>query len=306
MKIVFMGNPDFAVPSLNTLVKTKHDIVCVVTNPAKPSGRGRKPTYSPVYTSALLHQLKIMSLVDLHSDETSTLLKKLEADIFVVVAYRILPEKIIRIPKIACINLHASLLPRYRGAAPIQWALINGDNETGLSTFLIQPKVDAGKILLQKKVAILEEDNYGTLSDRLSNLGAELLVKTIDQIETNTICTTDQNLSKVTQAPKILPHQLVIDWSKSAVEIHNLIRGLAPYPAARTKLNGKILKIFKTQIIHRNETESCGMIIDPINFIIQTGSEQLQIKEMQLEGKKMMKATDFLRGYKLNHNQALG
>ena len=302
MKIVFMGNPQFAVPSLRKLVESDHDILSVVTNPPKPAGRGKQLIKSPVAECAKELNLPIIETDELKSEKFLHTLRDLNGDVFAVVAYRILPKKVINIPLKGAINLHGSLLPKYRGAAPIQWALINGENETGLTTFIIQPKVDKGNILLQKTIKIDQDDNYGSLAEKMSHTGAELLVNTVDRFESENVEQYNQLDSNATLAPKITPALTNISWEKSAKEIHNLIRGLAPFPGARTVLDSKTLKIFKTKYIEENSTNNSGEIsnIGKDSFNVQTGKGQLIVLEVQVEGKRRMSAGDFLRGVQLD------
>ena len=302
MKIVFMGNPQFAVPSLRKLVESDHDILSVVTNPPKPAGRGKQLIKSPVAECAKELNLPIIETDELKSEKFLHTLRDLNGDVFAVVAYRILPKKVINIPLKGAINLHGSLLPKYRGAAPIQWALINGESETGLTTFIIQPKVDKGNILLQKTIKIDQDDNYGSLAEKMSHTGAELLVNTVDRFESENIEPYNQLDSNATMAPKITPALTNISWEKSAKEIHNLIRGLAPFPGARTVLDSKTLKIFKTKYIEENSTKNSGEIsnIGKDSFNVQTGKGQLIVLEVQVEGKRRMSAGDFLRGVQLD------
>jgi methionyl-tRNA formyltransferase len=302
MKIVFMGNPQFAVPSLRKLVESDHDILSVVTNPPKPAGRGKQLIKSPVAECAKELNLPIIETDELKSEKILHTLRDLNGDVFAVVAYRILPKKVINIPLKGAINLHGSLLPKYRGAAPIQWALINGESETGLTTFIIQPKVDKGNILLQKTIKIDQDDNYGSLAEKMSHTGAELLVNTVDRFESENIEPYNQLDSNATMAPKITPALTNISWEKSAKEIHNLIRGLAPFPGARTVLDSKTLKIFKTKYIEENSTKNSGEIsnIGKDSFNVQTGKGQLIVLEVQVEGKRRMNAGDFLRGVQLD------
>ncbi|MDP5957580.1 MAG: methionyl-tRNA formyltransferase [Candidatus Marinimicrobia bacterium] len=302
MKIVFMGNPQFAVPSLRKLVESDHDILSVVTNPPKPAGRGKQLIKSPVAECAKELNLPIIETDELKSENFLHTLRDLNGDVFAVVAYRILPKKVINIPLKGAINLHGSLLPKYRGAAPIQWALINGENETGLTTFIIQPKVDKGNILLQKTIKIDQDDNYGSLAEKMSHTGAELLVNTVDRFESENVEPYNQLDSNATMAPKITPALTNISWEKSAKEIHNLIRGLAPFPGARTVLDSKTLKIFKTKYIEENSTNNSGEIsnIGKDSFNVQTGKGQLIVLEVQVEGKRRMSAGDFLRGVQLD------
>ena len=302
MKIVFMGNPQFAVPSLRKLVESDHDILSVVTNPPKPAGRGKQLIKSPVAECAKELNLPIIETDELKSEKILHTLRDLNGDVFAVVAYRILPKKVINIPLKGAINLHGSLLPKYRGAAPIQWALINGESETGLTTFIIQPKVDKGNILLQKTIKIDQDDNYGSLAEKMSHTGAELLVNTVDRFESENVEQYNQLDSNATLAPKITPALTNISWEKSAKEIHNLIRGLAPFPGARTVLDSKTLKIFKTKYIEENSTNNSGEIsnIGKDSFNVQTGKGQLIVLEVQVEGKRRMSAGDFLRGVQLD------
>ena len=308
MKIVFMGNPEFAVPSLKKLAASNHEILSVVTNPPKPAGRGRKLINTPVAKCAENLDLNVMEIDNLHSEKTIQNLQKLNADVFTVVAYRILPKEIIAIPAMGSINLHGSLLPKYRGAAPIQWSLINGDRETGLTTFILQDKEDTGNVLQQKKISIDQDDNYGSLSKKMSNAGAELLFETMDEFEKGNLDPYAQDDFKATIARKISAEMTVINWQKSAQEIHNLIRGLTPSPGVRTLLSGKGLKIFETEFIKVNSALNKGEIskIEKEYFSIQTSTGQLIVLQVQLEGKRRMSAGDFLRGVQLEVGTCLG
>lgn len=308
MKIVFMGNPVFAVPSLKKLAASNHKILAVITNPPKPAGRGRSLLQSPVASFAQDSGINIIEIDDLRTKESNEILSGLNADVFAVVAYRILPKNIIAIPPKGVINLHGSLLPKYRGAAPIQWSLINGDEYTGLTTFFIEPQVDKGKLLLQKRITIDGNDTYGSLSAKMSELGAELLMKTIDKMENDTLKSIAQNDAAATYAPKITPALKIIDWQSSAREIHNLIRGLSPSPGAQTTISDKSLKIFKTNYIEEDLTFGIGTVakITKNQFSIQTGAGQLIVHEVQLAGKKQMSAGDFLRGIKMKIGTVLG
>ena len=303
-----MGNPEFAVPSLKKLAASNHEILSVVTNPPKPAGRGRKLINTPVAKCAEDLDLNVMEIDNLHSEKTIQNLQKLNADVFTVVAYRILPKEIIAIPAMGSINLHGSLLPKYRGAAPIQWSLINGDRETGLTTFILQDKVDTGNVLQQKKISIDQDDNYGSLSKKMSNAGAELLFETMDEFEKGNLDPYAQDDFKATIARKISAEMTVINWQKSAQEIHNLIRGLTPSPGVRTLLSGKGLKIFETEFIKENYALNKGEIskIEKEYFSIQTSTGQLIVLQVQLEGKRRMSAGDFLRGVQLEVGTCLG
>jgi methionyl-tRNA formyltransferase len=308
MKIVFMGNPEFAVISLKRLIPSKHEIIAVVTNPPKRAGRGRSLKETSVSIAAKNAQLPVVEIDDLNSEKSFELLQRLDADVYVVVAYRILPERIISIPRLGAINLHGSLLPKYRGAAPIQWALINGETDTGLTTFIIEPKIDTGKILLQQTVGIEEYDDYGSLAEKMSCVGADLLVQTLDQFENGEIKPFPQKKDGASLAPKITSIFTVINWQKSAFELHNLVRGLSPFPGAQSTLNGKQIKLYKTQVIEHNSDYEPGIVsaIESNKIYIQTLSGQLVVHEVQLEGKKRMSVSDFLRGYSLEIGIKLG
>ncbi len=296
MNIVFMGTPDFAIPSLNAILKSRHTISAVVTAPDKERGRGQQVTFTTVKEFALKNNLHILQPVKLKDPAFIDSLRSLNADLYVVVAFRILPPEIFTIPRYGSFNLHASLLPKYRGAAPIQWAIINGERETGLTTFKIEEKVDTGNIYLQEKLPIDEEDNFGTLHDKLSSLGADLVIRTIEKIDAGNYELQYQDASKATPAPKITKETGLIDWSKSAVEIHNLVRGLSPYPGAYFIHSGKIIKVYQSQPVN-NIYPQGHIVTNNGELIIGCGSYSLQILELQLEGKKRMGTPEFLRGF---------
>ncbi|GMU94777.1 methionyl-tRNA formyltransferase [Ignavibacterium album] len=307
MKIVFMGTPDFAIPSLKAVFNSKHQLLAVVTAPDKERGRGQKVTFTPVKQFAVEHNIPVYQPEKLKNNFTFIeQMKSLEPDLFVVVAFRILPKEIFEIPKYGSFNLHASLLPKYRGAAPIQWALINGETETGLTTFKLAEKVDTGNIYHQIKVPILPEDNFGTLHDRLSELGADVVMRTIGMIESGDYKLLPQDDALASPAPKITKEICKIDWNKSADEIHNLVRGLSPYPAAFFIYKDKVIKIYKTEVV-------TGMKLQPFEFhqtkkelIVGCGKNAICILELQQEGRKRMSAEEFLRGFsfrKENHEK---
>lgn len=310
MRIVFMGTPDFAVPSLEKLINSKHDVVSVVTAPDKPRGRGLHLSESPVKKFSKEHNLKIFTPENLKSDDFFSSFKELAPDLSVVVAFRILPERIFSLPSLGTINLHASLLPKYRGAAPINWALMNGETKTGLSTFLIQKKVDTGDLILQKEIDILPEENFGELHDRMAELGAELLLETLELIEKGEIKPLKQDDSLATPAPKITPEHCQIDWSKEAVQIRNQIRGLSPEPAAFTLYKGKILKIHKAEVIgEMSFSNEFGEVMESDNkekIWIRTKRGILSILELQPEGKRRMSGEEFVRGYRIKVGEKLG
>lgn len=304
-----MGTPDFAVESLNALAHSGHKIVTVVTVPDKPQGRGLKIKESPVKNFAQKNNLSIVQPEQLNDKDLVDRLKKLKADCFVVVAFRILPDEIFQLPRYGTINVHASLLPKYRGAAPINWAIMNGEKETGVTTIFIEKKVDTGNILLQEKQNISDSMTAGELHDLLAKKGAELLLRTLEKIEKDDLKPIKQNDLKVTKAPKINAQTALINFDKTAVTIHNQIRGLSPYPAAYTFLDGKKLKILKSTLSsHPGIQGDPGSIrkIDRDFFEVNCIEGSILIYEVQIEGKRRMSSKDFLNGYPLNTGTKLG
>jgi len=310
MRIVFMGTPEFALPSLELLLKSEHQVVGVVTQLDKPKGRGLKLSASPVKEFAIKHNLKVLTPEDLKSEEFYQTLSELKPDLTAVVAFRILPERVFGLPTYGTINLHASLLPKYRGAAPINWAIIKGEKKTGVTTFFIQRKVDTGNIILQREVEILPEETCGELSLKLSQIGAEVLLETINLIEKKEAKTQPQNELEATPAPKITDELCKIDWSRPAEEVNNLIRGVSPTPGAFTFFRGKLLKIYKAEMVSGQEgSTEPGRIIGAdksTGIHVQTGRGILKLKEQQLEGKKKITADEFLRGYRIEAGEKLG
>ena len=305
-----MGNPDFAVPSLQRIAKSSHKIIAVVSNPPKRIGRrGKKIKETAVGIAAKAMEIPLLQPPKLNDKQFLQYLSWIKPDIFVVVAYKILSDRLLSIPKFGAINLHPSLLPKYRGAAPIQWSLINGDLQTAATTILLSKQIDSGKILLQETVNIDDEDNYGTLANRLSEIGANIVVETLDGIEAGTVQGTRQDESKVTSAPKIKSDDCKIDWTKPAFEIRNLIRAFSPLPGAFTTINNKRLKIYSSSISDSSSDDNkCGEIVicSKNQLAIQTGKGLLKIGEVQLEGKKRIKIEEFLRGTKLQSKMMLG
>jgi methionyl-tRNA formyltransferase len=305
-----MGNPAFAVPALEKLAASDYQIVAVVSNPPKKMGRGKKIRETAIAIKAKSMGLHVIQEKDLNSSHFKRELEKLEADLFVVVAFRILPTSLISIPKLGSINLHGSLLPAYRGAAPIQWALINGDEETGLSTFFIAPKVDTGAVICQERLPMRPSDNYGTLSERMGILGSILLVETINLIENGAATAIKQNDNQATLAPKITKDMTIIDWSRPARELHNLVRGLTPTPGAATIIKGKRIKIKETRVDNddNGSNYSPGEIttIKKSIVTVQTGKGHLLIHSVQMEGKKTMDIGSFMNGFALNIGDRFG
>ncbi len=303
-----MGTPEFACTGLEILIQNNYNIVGVITAPDRKSGRGQKITPSPVKEVALKHDLHIMQPTNLKAPEFIEELKALNANLQIVVAFRMLPEMVWNMPEIGTFNLHASLLPQYRGAAPINWAVINGETKTGVSTFFLKHEIDTGDILFQQEEEIKTEDNVGSLYERLMHIGADLILKTVVSIEKDNYTPFPQQYTEeLNSAPKIFKDTCKIDWNKSAVEIHNLVRGLSPYPVAWTDLNDKTCKIFKsvlTDIPSKGEVGSFES--DGKTFLhFNTADKQLKIEELQLQGKKRMLVADFLRGFQLNTNKSL-
>jgi methionyl-tRNA formyltransferase len=306
-----MGTPDFAVGCLDFLINSNHEIKAVITAPDRAAGRGKKIIQSEIKKYAINNSIKLLQPINLKDEKFITELKSINADIFVVVAFRMLPKTVWEIPEKGTINLHASLLPQLRGAAPIHWAIINGLSETGVTTFFINEKIDFGNIIEQSKLKINSKENTGQLYEKLKSKGSNLLVSTLKVIEKNNFKTTKQNNSeKLLIAPKLNKNNTRIDWKNSGQSIFNLIRGLSPYPSAWTKdaKSNKILKIFDV-IFHKeknsNENLSGTILIKNNTIKLITYDGFLEVLELQLEGKKRMSNLEFINGYKNFHSQRL-
>lgn len=302
LRIIFMGTPEFAVPSLQSLVESNSNVVAVITVPDKPAGRGQKQTASPVKIYAESQGIPVLQPEKLKNPAFLEELRSYNADLQVVVAFRMLPEVVWSMPSKGTFNLHSSLLPQYRGAAPINWAVINGETETGVTTFFIERDIDTGKIIFQDKEPISPEDNAGTLYERLMRKGANLVVKTVQAIEAGSYPQEPQSEPEdIKAAPKIFRETCEIDWNRPAAEIHNFVRGLSPYPAAWTTLNGLSCKVFKTKVAESGHDAQPGEYrSDGKSYLhFKTGDGWLAIEELQIEGKKRMAVGDFLMGYKL-------
>lgn len=299
-----MGTPDFAVASLKALIDAGENVVAVVTAPDKPAGRGQKLHQSAVKQFAVENNLPVLQPEKLRSPEFIEELRSYQADLQVVVAFRMLPEMVWDMPKNGTVNVHGSLLPNYRGAAPINHAVINGEKKTGVTTFLLQHEIDTGNILLADEVEIKETDDAGTVHDKLMNLGAALIVKTVAAIKQGTVNPIPQSRliqeSEIKHAPKIFKEDCQIDWAKDNSTIYNFIRGLSPYPTAYTHLDNKVLKVYKTEkefVPHSYEAGS--FISDGKTYLkVATLDGFIKLREIQIEGKKRMDVADFLRGYK--------
>jgi len=304
MRILFMGTPEFAIPSLQILLDHNYPIVSVATAADKPKGRGREMALSPVKQFAVSRKLPILQPENLKDPQFVRAVRALEADLIVVVAFRILPKEIYSLPRLGAFNLHASLLPKYRGAAPINWAIIKGESETGVTTFFLQEKVDTGSVILQARVRIGAEETAGELHDKLAEVGAEIVFQTVRLIELGKAVTHSQDDQQATPAPKIFREHCRIDWNNPTSSVHNFIRGLSPSPCAWTTHGGKVLKIYKAQVIQSaaRGTDSPGTIeeVGPKSLHVATGDSTISILEIQQEGKRRMGAEEFLRGYPLH------
>ncbi|MBK7447588.1 MAG: methionyl-tRNA formyltransferase [Ignavibacteria bacterium] len=297
MRILFMGTPGFAVPSLNILVQNNYDICGVVTVPDKKKGRGLNLSYSDVKKFSIKHSLNILQPDNLRDPEFIKTLTDLKPDLILVVAFKILPEEVFTIPKYGSVNLHASLLPKFRGAAPINHALINGETESGVTTFFLKKKVDTGNIILQKKINIDKDDDAGTLHDKLSELGAESVLETVRLIEAGNVIPQIQNDSDASPAPKIFKENCIIDWNQNACKIHDFIRGLSPYPAAFTFLNNRSVKIFRSALTGNSKKETPGSIaVEEKKLLVSCLDNMIEILELQTEGKKRIPASEFING----------
>ncbi|HTO14994.1 MAG TPA: methionyl-tRNA formyltransferase [Edaphocola sp.] len=301
LKIIFLGTPDFAVASLKAMIEDGYNIVAVVTAPDKPAGRGRHLRPSPVKEYAVAQNLPVLQPERLKNKEFLAELESYNADVQVVVAFRMLPELVWNMPPMGTINVHGSLLPYYRGAAPINWAIINGEKETGVTTFKLQHEIDTGDILLQHKEAILSEDNIGTVYEKLMNAGAQLLLQTLEGLMKEELKPIPQSsIDKETHAPKIFKEDCLISWEDKAERIHNLIRGLSPIPTAYTYLQEKQLKIFTSRYIQEETGKPIGSFeSDGKTFLrFACADGWLYALDVQFEGKKRMLIQDFLRGYR--------
>ncbi len=307
MRIIFMGTPDFAVATLQRLVENGFEVVAAITAPDKPVGRGQKMSESPVKKYALSQGIPVLQPEKLKNKAFLEELGTYNADLQVVVAFRMLPEAVWAMPKMGTINLHGSLLPQYRGAAPINWAVINGETMTGVTTFFIEKEIDTGNIIFSENIEINATDTAGDLHDRMMWIGGDLMVKTVKAISSGVYPSVKQDFSqKLKSAPKIFKETCKIDWLQDAKTIYDFVRGLSPYPAAWTTLDGKVLKIFETEIVNEELLELENIKFEDFtlktdhkkHLFIQTSNGHLAIKSLQLEGKKRMTAEEFLRGFR--------
>jgi methionyl-tRNA formyltransferase len=295
-----MGTPEFAVPSLSILLQNDYTLPAVVTAPDKPRGRGQQVLPTPVKQLATAHNLSVLQPVSLKEPAFIDEVRRLAPDLIVVVAFRILPREVFSAARLGSFNLHASLLPKYRGAAPINWAIINGETETGVTTFLLHEKVDTGGILLQARIPITPGDDAGTLHDKLAEIGAEIVLHTVRLLEQDKASPKPQDDALASPAPKIFKEHCKIHWEWPAMKIHNLVRGLSPHPTAFTTHRGKILKVYKTMIVDKSSRDVPGKVFTDGHVLhVSTESGLLAITELQQEGRRRMHAGEFLRGYRL-------
>lgn len=309
MKIVFMGTPDFAVGALEALVEAGHEVVAVVTQPDKPKGRGKEMQQTPVKVCAIKHNIEVFQPVKIKTAEAVEVLKGYGADLFVVAAFgQILSKEILDMPKFGCVNIHASLLPKYRGAAPIQWAILDGEKETGVTIMQMNEGLDTGDMLTKVIVSIEDTDTGESLFDKLAEAGAKLLVETIPQIEAGTLNPEPQDDSLSTYAKMIKKEMGLIDWKKEAIVLERLVRGMNSWPSAYTHFNGKTLKIWEAGVEASEEKAVPGTVVEvnKNSIKVQTGQDLLVLKQIQLEGKKRMDVAAFLLGYKVEAGTVLG
>ena len=303
LRIIFMGTPEFAVPSLEVLIENKLNVVAVITAPDKPQGRGQKISFSPVKECAVKYNIPVLQPANLKSTTFLEELKSFEANLQIVVAFRMLPEVVWSMPTFGTFNLHASLLPQYRGAAPINWAIINGETETGVTTFFLKHEIDTGSIIFQEKESITYEDTIGTLYERLMNKGSALVLKTVRAIEKGDYPSVPQSATaEIKHAPKIFKETCEINWKQPSAKVYNFVRGLSPYPTAWTKINEKMYKVLRVKQIEESKaTAEAGTLeTDHKNFLyFHTLDGLISIEELQPEGKKKMSIQDFFRGNKL-------
>jgi methionyl-tRNA formyltransferase len=302
LRIIFMGTPEFAVPSLEILLRYKYNVVAVITAADKPQGRGQKLTPSPVKECAMKYSIPVLQPTNLKEPGFLEELKSYQANLQVVVAFRMLPEVVWSMPSLGTFNLHASLLPQYRGAAPINWAIINGEKETGVTTFFIKHEIDTGSIIFQEREPIYELDDVGTLYERLMNKGGQLVLKTVKSIEAGEIHPLPQpELVEIKHAPKIFKETCEINWNQSSHQLRDFVRGLSPYPAAWTMLNGKTYKIYKLSLVEFKKESIPGEFTtdDKTYLYVKTSTGWISVDEFQPEGKKKMSIQEFLRGNKI-------
>ncbi|WP_350345121.1 methionyl-tRNA formyltransferase [Proteinivorax tanatarense] len=305
MRVVFMGTPDFAVPTLRVL-NENYDLVSVVTQPDRKKGRGQKKLFSPVKTFANEHELPILQPNTVKSKDFIAKVESLSPDVIVVVAYgQIIPKQILELPPLGCINVHGSLLPAYRGAAPIHWALLKGEKTTGVTTMLMDEGMDTGDILIKRTVTISDQDNVATLHERLSKVGATTLIETLDKLKSQEIVPQPQNSKLATYAPKLTKDLCKINWSEDNIKVFNRIRGLNPWPGAYTYFRGARVKVFESEISNKDYKKTCGEVIsvDHKGLLVQSKNSSIYLKVLQPENKKKMDAISFVNGYNIKEGE---
>ena len=307
MKIIFMGTPDFAAASLEALIASRHEIQAVVTQPDKPKGRKGELTPSPVKVVAEEKGIKVYQPLKVRDEEFVETLRAYNPDVIVVVAFgQIIPLSILKMPKFGCVNIHGSLLPKYRGAAPIQWAVLDGEKETGITTILMDEGIDTGDILLKKTIKIDMDETSGSLFDKLMALGAETILETLDELENGNLTPIKQGESPTAYAKMLTKAMGLIDFTRPAKELDCFVRGMDPWPSAYTLLSGKTLKLWKVRAVEGSGKAGSVIDIGKESFTIACGEGAIEVLEVQLEGKKRMSAGDFLKGSTLNIGQELG
>lgn len=307
MKIIFMGTPDFAAASLEALIASRHEIQAVVTQPDKPKGRKGELTPSPVKVIAKREGIKVYQPLKVRDEEFVKTLRAYNPDVMVVVAFgQIIPLSILQMPKFGCVNIHGSLLPKYRGAAPIQWAVLDGEKETGITTILMDEGIDTGDILLKKTIKIDADETSGSLFDKLMALGAKTILETLDELEKGSLTPTKQEESPTAYAKMLTKAMGLIDFTRPAKELDCFVRGMDPWPSAYTLLSGKTLKLWKVRPVEGSGKAGSVIGIGKESFTVACGKGAIEVLEVQLEGKKRMSAGDFLKGSTLNIGQELG
>lgn len=310
MRVIFMGTPDFAVPTLQAVIDAGHEVAAVFTQPDKAKGRSKAVVYTPVKEKALEYDIPVYQPVRMRAPEVIAQIQEINPEVIVVVAFgQILPKALLDIPAYGCINVHGSLLPKYRGAAPIQWAVINGERISGVTTMYMAEGIDTGDMILKEEVVLDEKETGGSLHDKLSVIGANLLVKTLDMLKDGTAVREKQDDSLAGEYAKMLDkHMGAIDFNESAEKIERLIRGLNPWPSAYTKFNGKTCKLWLADVDNEDYTGECGTVVKVFKncFVIKTGQGGLVVRELQLEGKKRMDAGAFMRGVEVKEGMKFG
>ncbi|MEX2601037.1 MAG: methionyl-tRNA formyltransferase [Balneolaceae bacterium] len=300
LRLIFMGSPDFAVPALQALARSDHEILAVASNPDRKRGRGSVKTPTAVKETALELKLPVIDVESTNDPAFIERIRELKPDLLVVVAFRILPEELLEIPLQGSINLHASLLPAYRGAAPIHWAVMNGETKSGCTTFFLNNRVDTGSIILQKETPVGPDETAGELYDRLKRVGAEMVLETVDRIDSGRVKVVPQDGSKASSAPKLFRENTRVDFRETSKRVHNKIRGLSPFPTAWTLYNGEKMNLYRSAMGPRYELKPGQLQLDGEQLLVGCSEGTVEIKELQLPGRNRMSGIDFANGYDLN------